>query len=108
MDFRERLREEIAFSGLSNKEVASQAGITLRSLVSYISSQSCMPSADVAVKLARVLNTNVEYLITGEKARTLTEKTTEESRKLLHLYKNLPENQQKLLLTLAEDITKYL
>ncbi len=62
MDFRERLREEITFSGLSNKEVASQAGITLRSLVSYVSSQSCMPSADVAVKLARVLNTTVEYL----------------------------------------------
>lgn len=52
MDFRERLREEISFVGLSNKELAAKAGITLRSLVSYVSGQSCMPSADVAVKLA--------------------------------------------------------
>ena len=108
MDFRERLREEISFSGLSNKEVAAQAGITLRSLVSYVSGQSCMPSADVAVRLAKVLNTSVEYLITGENSKSLAESSHEESRKLLHVYKNLPEEQQKLLLAVAEDIEKCL
>lgn len=108
MDFRERLREEISFSGLSNKEIAAQAGISFRSLVSYISGQSCMPSADVAVKLAKALNTNVEYLITGDKTKSTNEKTNEESRKLLHVYNSLPAEQQKLLLAVAEDISKCL
>ncbi len=31
----------------------------------YVGSQNCMPSADVAVRLAKVLNTTVEYLVTG-------------------------------------------
>jgi len=108
MDFRERLREEIAFSGLSNKEVAARSGITLRSLISYVSGQSCMPSADVAVKLAKTLNTSVEYLITGEKTKIQTEKTCEDTRKLLHIYENLNNSQQKFLLIVAENIEKCL
>ena len=108
MDFRERLRDEIAFSGLSNKEVAARAGITIRSLVSYVSSQACIPSAEVAVRLARVLNTSVEYLVSGEKSRGSQDSTNEDERKLLYVYKNLPESQRKLLLAVADDISKYL
>ena len=108
MDFRERLREEISFSGLSNKEVAAQAGITLRSLVSYVSGQSCMPSADVAVRLAKVLNTSVEYLITGENAAAPHGTAEEDSRRLLHVYAALPTEQKQLLLAVAEDIAKCL
>jgi len=108
MDFRERLRDEIAFSGLSNKEVAAKAGITIRSLVSYVSSQACIPSAEVAVRLAKVLNTSVEYLVTGENSKISWENSNEESRKLLYVYKNLPEAQRKLLLAVAEDISKCL
>ncbi len=106
MDFRERLREEISFSGMSNKEVAATSGITLRSLVSYVSGQSCMPSADVAVRLAKALNTSVEYLVNGE--QSVTKKTTEkeDTRKLLHIYNSLSDAQQRLLLAIAEDVAK--
>ena len=65
MDFRTRLREEIDFSGLLDKEVAARANISKRTIDSYVGSQNCMPSADVAVRLAKVLNTTVEYLVTG-------------------------------------------
>lgn len=34
--------------------------------VAIFGSQGCIPSADVAVRLAQVLNTTVEYLVTGE------------------------------------------
>ena len=107
MDFRERLREEIAFSGLSNKEVAAQAGITNRALVSYVSGQACMPSADVAVRLAKVLNTSVEYLMTGEHA-SIPNESNEDTRKLVHVYGSLPSTQKKLLLAVAEDIANCL
>lgn len=106
MDFRERLREEIAFSGLSNKEVAAEAGITLRSLISYVSGQSCMPSADVSVRLAKVLKTSVEYLVTGDNSSITKDKTSENLRKLIHVYNNLSNEQKKLLLAIAEDISK--
>ena len=108
MDFKARLREEISFSGLSNKEVAAQAGITLRALVSYVSGQSCMPSAEVAVRLAKVLKTSVEYLMTGKNPDELQGRSTEDSRKLSHIYASLPDEQKKLLLAVAEDIAKCL
>ena len=66
MDFRTRLREEIEYSGLLDKEVAAKANISKRAIDSYVGSQGCIPSADVAVRLAQVLNTTVEYLVTGE------------------------------------------
>lgn len=107
MDFRERLREEISFSGMSNKEVAAEAGITLRALVSYVSGQSCMPSADVAVRLAKVLNTSVEYLINGEHSAPQNAAEKEDSRKLLHIYHSLSDSQKKLLLAISEDVAKW-
>ena len=65
MDFRTRLREQIEFSGLLDKEVAAKAKISKRAIESYVGVQGCIPSADVAVRLAKVLNTTVEYLMTG-------------------------------------------
>lgn len=65
MDFRTRLREEIEFSGMIDKEVAAKAEISKRAIDSYVGSQGCIPAADVAVRLAKVLNTTVEYLVTG-------------------------------------------
>ena len=65
MDFRSRLREEIENSGLLDKEVAARANITKCAIDSYVGGRGCIPSADVAVRLAQVLNTTVEYLVTG-------------------------------------------
>lgn len=69
-DFAQRLREEIEYSGLLQKEVAEKAGIKKRALDMYLGTQCSMPPADVAVKLAKALNVSVEYLVTGEKTPT--------------------------------------
>lgn len=69
-DFAQRLREEIEYSGLLQKEVAEKAGIKKRALDMYLGTQCSMPPADVAVKLAKALNVSVEYLVTGEKTLT--------------------------------------
>ena len=63
--FSERLRAEIEYSGLLQKEVAYHAGIKKRALDMYLGAQGSMPPADVAVRLAKVLNVTVEYLATG-------------------------------------------
>ncbi|MDE5581220.1 MAG: helix-turn-helix domain-containing protein [Treponemataceae bacterium] len=66
--FSERLRAEIEYSGLLQKEVAYRAGIKKRALDMYLGAQGSMPPADVAVRLAKVLNVTVEYLVTGSDA----------------------------------------
>ena len=110
MTFRERLREQIEFCGLLDKEVAAQAGISKRSMDRYVGSESCIPSAEVAVKLAKVLGVSVEYLVTGEinkdteanpKLGVINQATEIKARKLLNLFANLSERDQELLMSFA-------
>ena len=65
--FGDRLREEIEYTGMSQREVAEKAGIKKRALDMYVGYRGSMPSADVAVRLAKALNVTVEYLVTGER-----------------------------------------
>ena len=113
MTFKERLREQIEFRGLLDKEVAALAGISKRSLDSYVGSESCMPSAEVAVKIEKVLGVSVEYLVTGEiekqdeKNKTLkiiNQSSEINSRNLLKHFANLSERDQKIILDLAKNM----
>jgi transcriptional regulator with XRE-family HTH domain len=64
--FSDRLRSEIDYAGLTQKEFAAKAGIKKRVLEGYLGVQQSMPPADVAVKMAKLLGLSVEYLVTGE------------------------------------------
>jgi transcriptional regulator with XRE-family HTH domain len=64
--FTERLRSEIEYAGLTQKELADRAGIKKRALDMYLGYRECMPPADIAVKIAAALGLSVEYLITGK------------------------------------------
>ena len=63
--FKDRLIEEIEYHGISKTDFAEKVGISLGTLNMYLYRNS-IPSADIAVKLAKVLNTTVEYLVTGQ------------------------------------------
>jgi len=65
-DFSKRLRSEIEYIGLNQKEFAAKAGIKKRALDAYLRTQQSMPPADTAVKIASVLGVSVEYLVTGK------------------------------------------
>jgi transcriptional regulator with XRE-family HTH domain len=67
--FAERLRLEIDYAGLNQKEFAAKAGIKKRALDAYLGVQNSMPPADVAVKIAAALGVSVEYLVTGEEQK---------------------------------------
>lgn len=69
MTFKDRLREEITYKGLSLKELSAITGVSKGTLESYTNSRGQMPAADIAVKLAQALDVTVEYLVTG---RTIT------------------------------------
>jgi transcriptional regulator with XRE-family HTH domain len=65
-DFSNRLRSEIEYIGLNQKEFAAKIGIKKRALDAYLGVQQSMPPADIAVKIASALGLSVEYLITGK------------------------------------------
>lgn len=62
--FKNRLIDELNYQGISNKEFAHKVGISMGTLGMYLYRGS-IPAADVAVKMAQVLNTTVEYLVLG-------------------------------------------
>ena len=100
MDFRTRLRDQIAYLGLLDKEVAAKAGITKRAIDTYVGVRGCMPSADVAVRLAKVLGVSVEWLVTGE----MENYSDENLQALIHNYSHLSPHDKKVLLKLSEDM----
>lgn len=66
MSFKIRLKEEISYQDLLLKELADKANISKRTIESYVDSRGRMPAADVAVRIATILNISVEYLVTGK------------------------------------------
>jgi transcriptional regulator with XRE-family HTH domain len=68
-DFSQRLRSEIEYIGLNQKEFSAKAGIKKRALDAYLRAQQSMPPADTAVKIASALGLSVEYLVTGKEYR---------------------------------------
>ena len=68
-DFSQRLRSEIEYLGLNQKEFAAKAGIKKRALDAYLGAQQSMPPADIAQKIAHALGLSVEYLVTGKEYR---------------------------------------
>ena len=65
--FKDRLTEELDYQGLSKKSFAEKVGISINTLNMYLYRNS-VPAADVAVRMAEILNTTVEYLVTGRGA----------------------------------------
>lgn len=104
MTFRERLREEIELSGLLDKEVAAKAGITKRTMDSYVGSRACMPGADVAVRLAKTLGVSVEYLVTGTDSNFHATLSDAQTQKLVRSFVNLSKRDKTLLLSLASSM----
>ena len=66
MGFKENLKDEIEYQGLMLKEIAEKAGLPPNSMSNYLKEKSSVPSADIAVKIAKVLNVSVEYLVLGK------------------------------------------
>lgn len=75
MGFKENLRDELAYRGLMIKELAALSNLNQHSLSNYLRENSSVPSADVAVKIAKALGVTVEYLVTG---KTTTPKNLQE------------------------------
>ena len=69
-DFGSKLKELRLQSGLTQKQLAEQIGIT-KSVISFYELRERVPSPDILVKLASVFHVSTDYLLGIEKRKTI-------------------------------------
>jgi len=109
MGFRENLKAELTYSGLLVKELAAQTGLKKHTIDTYLSVRDRMPSADVAVRIARVLGVSVEYLITGQETSENKNPAplSPEVRCMARIAEKLKPDHRKLALSFLETLKKH-
>ncbi len=110
MNFWERVENLLDQKGINKKTLASEAGIDSSNISKGLKSGGS-PSADTAVKIAKFLDTTVEYLVTGADSR-LSESQQKQLDTLLRYTKTvksldkLPSKVRKPIETMISEIGK--
>lgn len=115
MNFKERLREEIEYKGLSVKELANLVNISYSTMLSYIDARGTLPNVETAVKIASVLGVTVEYLVNGSVSSNPKNSSSDSEtfqplermeKDFLKIYTKLSTRDQRLLSNLAGDMSR--
>ena len=111
--FRENLRSELDFKGLTVKELSAKTGIIKGTLDNYLGVRASIPPADIAVKIADALDVSVEYLVTGKSksnSENLSKNSsfTSEEKSLLKDLNSVPKEMQKTFKTLIHQTAENL
>jgi transcriptional regulator with XRE-family HTH domain len=102
MGFKENLKSELAYQDMQVKELSEITGISRYTLGNYLSVRERIPTADVAVKIARALGVSVEYLVTGEENPVDKPSFGPEIRGLIQNYKLLCEEDRKMIIAIVQ------
>ena len=70
MDFGKQLKKLRKEAGLTQKQLASQIGVT-KSVISFYELQERIPSPEVLVRLSAVFHVSTDYLLGIEKGKSL-------------------------------------
>ena len=99
--FKENLRAELDYQGITVKELSAKTGIPKPTLDCYLSNRRTIPPVDVAVKIARALHSSVEQLVLGDDYENESHKRDDFHYKtLLENFKKLPQSFQKTIETM--------
>lgn len=66
MNFHVNLKTELIYKNLSLKDLSRLTKLPYATILSYVDQRKTIPRADAAIKIANVLNTTVEFLMTGK------------------------------------------
>ena len=99
-NFRENLRGELKYQGVTIKELSARTGIPVASLDCYLGARATVPSVDTAVKIAKALKVSVEDLVIGENTNIEKSKPSREAQEIAHWAKSLNIEQCKAVLKL--------
>ena len=108
MNFWERVENLIEQKGINKKTLAADAGIDSSNISKGIKNGGS-PSADTAVRIAKFLDTTVEYLVTGNDSQ-LSESCIKQLDTLLRYSKtvktldNLPSKVRKPIITMISEM----
>ena len=108
MGFKENLKSELNYQDMMVKELAAITKISRHTLDNYLNVRERMPTADVAVKIARALGVSVEYLVTGSPSEPCEEKHPDKSsmgpeiRLLIQNFKLLNEDDRKMVIGIMQ------
>lgn len=109
-DFWKRVDEELDFLGITRTYLANKCNFSLTNIGQGIKLGS-IPSADTAVKIAKVLNVSVEYLVTGQdktfKNEGLDLKKFREYSTLISQLDALPQNQKDLVKSIIANMSEW-
>ena len=99
----ERIKALVESSGLSYQEIEKLTGIKKSSLQRYASGATTKIPLDVIEKLSVAFNVSQEYLMGWEeKKNSPSESTlTEGEQVLLNLFRQIPEDQQRVFLEMG-------
>lgn len=100
------MKEELNFSGMLVKELAAKTGLNKRTIDKYLRVNGSIPSAEAAVKIARVLKVSVEYLVTGQDSCPVRPTVRSSVRSLIKVAESLDKELCEVVLGLAEDLKK--
>jgi transcriptional regulator with XRE-family HTH domain len=101
MGFGENLKQELVYNGMLKKELAAKSGVQPRAIDTYVRTKASIPSADVAVRIAKALGVTVEYLVTGEDSAT-----PKEVSRITHSILNLNKRDQKLIAMMVKAMSE--
>ena len=109
-DFWKRVDEELDFLGITRTYLANKCNFSLTNIGQGIKLGS-VPAADTAVKIAKVLNVSVEYLVTGQdkafKNEGLDLKKYREYSTLISQLDALPQNQKDLVKSIISNMSEW-
>jgi transcriptional regulator with XRE-family HTH domain len=108
MGFKENLKTQLTYSGILMKELAALTGLSIHTIETYLNVRSCEPSAENAVRIARVLGVSVEYLVTGEQSPPSRALSSLKPRllTLVQEAENLNSDDMQILLDLAKGLKR--
>lgn len=108
MGFASNLRQLLNEQDIELKELSAKTGISKNTLDNYLSGQKSIPNAENAVKIAQVLGVSVEYLVSGESAKSTSqaEKYPAKIRFLADKLMNFNDNEYSLVKVLVEEIDR--
>lgn len=97
MGFREFLKDELTYQGLTTRELAEKSGVNKRTIDHYLMANPQEPSVTNAHKIAEALGVSIEYLLTGKEYQNSTP-ITGELLELVQTFLTLSAEQRELFL----------
>ena len=101
-NFRENLRAELDYHGLTVKELSLKTGIAKGTLDCYLGARASIPPADIAVKVANALGVTVEYLVIGQEIKNKDKLYDHNIRSILQILIELNEKDLETILGISK------